>query len=151
MTSTASACDVPNGWREMLTGSSIRALPSVQGTAFRGPPTLQPIPRTATRSAATNSAPDKPRWVVAISTPATAAPPASPAVVWMSSSRSAVAMWVSPATNSCCDLTRSVTDYRPNRDTSRLYLYPCMTNPAASGDTPATRACHHRHALRRIT
>jgi zinc-binding dehydrogenase len=97
-TKTASACDVPTGRREMLTGSSIRSIPSVHGRALVGPPRLQAIPATATTIAATNNAPDKPRRVVATSTPVTTAPTASPPTVWMSSSRNAVAMWVSPVT-----------------------------------------------------
>ena len=92
MTNTASACDVPTGRRETLTGSSIRAIPIVHGSALFGPPKLQPIPATATTIAATNSAPDKPRCVVATNTPVTTPPTASPPMVWMSKSRSAIAM-----------------------------------------------------------
>lgn len=91
-TSTASACDVPIGRREMLTGSSNRSIPNVQGTALFGLPTLQPIPTIPTTIATTNSAPDTTRCVVAISTPATAPPAASPLIVWMSRSLSAALM-----------------------------------------------------------
>jgi hypothetical protein len=54
-------------------------------------------------------------------------------MVWMSSSRSAVAIWVFRATDSRCGLKLSVTDYPPDRGTSRLYLNGCMTNPARVG------------------
>lgn len=121
MTSTASACDVPTGRCEMLTGSSSRAIPSVAGKPLFGPPRLQAIPATATTIAATNSAPDEPRRVVAISTPVMTPPTASPPTVWMRSSRTAVPMWASddtpehchrsPWENSCVSLVLGITHH----------------------------------------